>query len=106
MLRVRETIEAMPAKLRAGRAAGINAVIQCEVGGENGGIWHGVFKGGALTVNEGPGASPRVTLNIGSRDWLAFAAGAHSWQVLFRTGKLKIRGDIVHAMKLGAMFQI
>jgi len=106
MSNVKDAIEAMPAKLRADRAAGAKAVIQCEVGGEGGGIWHGVIKDGTLSVKQGPAASPKVTLKMDSRDWLSLSSGTHSAQTLFRAGKMKIQGDMGLAVKLSLMFRI
>lgn len=103
---VRETFEAMPGRFRADKAAGTNAVIQFDIGGEGGGTWHAVIKDGACTVTEGPAASPNLTLQISSQDWLDMLAGQQSGQTLFMTGRLKTKGDMGLAMKLGSMFQM
>ena len=103
---VNETFDAMPSRFRADKAAGTNAVIQYDVTGEGGGTWHAVIKDGACTVNQGPATNPNLTLQIGSQEWLDMLAGKQSGQMLFMSGKLKVKGDMGLAMKLGSMFSM
>ena len=103
---VSETFEAMGGRFRADRAAGTNAVIQYVIGGEGGGTWHAVIKDGACTVGPGAGSSPNLTLEISGQDLLDMLAGKQSGQMLYMSGKLKMKGDIGLAMKLSSMFQM
>ncbi|MEX2145752.1 MAG: SCP2 sterol-binding domain-containing protein, partial [Candidatus Rokuibacteriota bacterium] len=96
----------MGSRFRADKAAGTNATIQYDVSGEGGGTWHAVIKDGACTVTPGPAATPNLTLNISSQDWLDMLSGKQSGQMLFMSGKLKVKGDMGLAMKLGSMFQM
>ena len=101
---VKETFDAMPGRFRADKATGTNATIQYDVSGEGGGTWNAVIKDGACTVSEGPGTNPNLTLNIAAQDWLDMLSGKQSGQMLFMSGKLKVKGDMGLAMKLGSMF--
>ena len=101
---VKETFEAMPTRFRADKAAGTNAVIQYDISGEGGGTWHAVIKDGACAVGDGPGTNPNLTLQMASQDWLDMLSGKQSGQMLFMSGKLKVKGDMGLAMKLGSMF--
>ena len=103
---VKETFEAMPARFRSDKAAGTSAVIQYDVSGEGGGTWHAVIKDGACTISEGPTSTPNLTLQMSAQDWLDMLSGKQSGQMLFMSGKLKIKGDMGLAMKLGSMFQM
>ncbi len=103
---VKETFEAMAGRFRADKAAGASAVIQYDVSGEGGGTWNAVIKDGTRTVNAGPAPSPNLTLQIGAQDWLDMLSGKQSGQMLFMSGKLKVKGDMGLAMKLGSMFQM
>jgi putative sterol carrier protein len=103
---VKETFDAMPAKFRADRATGTNATIQYDISGEGGGTWHAVIKDGTCTVRDGAAASPNLTLQIGAQDWLDMTAGKQGGQMLFMSGKLKVKGDMGLAMKLGSMFSM
>jgi putative sterol carrier protein len=103
---VKETFEAMAGRFRADKSAGTNAVIQYDVSGDGGGTWHAVIKDGTCLVKSGAGTSPTLTLQISSQDWLDMLSGKQSGQMLFMSGKLKVKGDMGLAMKLGSMFQM
>ena len=103
---VKETFDAMTGRFKADKAAGTNAVIQYDVSGDGGGTWHAVIKDGTCTVNEGPATSPQLTLQMSAQDWLDMTAGKQSGQMLFMSGKLKLKGDMGLAMKLGSLFSV
>jgi putative sterol carrier protein len=103
---VKETFEAMATKFRADKATGTNATIQYDVSGDGGGTWHAVIKDGTCAVREGAASSPTLTVQIGAQDWLDMLSGKQSGQMLFMSGKLKVKGDMGLAMKLGSMFSV
>jgi putative sterol carrier protein len=103
---VKETFEAMAGRFRADKASGTTAVIQYDVSGDGGGTWHAVIKDGACTVNAGSAPTPNLTLQIAGQDWLDMLSGKQSGQMLFMSGKLKVKGDMGLAMKLGSMFSM
>ena len=103
---VKETFDAMTSKFRPDKAQGVNAVIQYDIAGDQGGTWHAVIKDGACMVESGAAQSPTLTLNMSSQDWLDMIAGKLSGQMAFMSGKLKLKGDMGLAMKLGSLFQV
>ena len=103
---VQETFDAMPGRFRADKATGTNATIQYDISGEGGGTWNAVIKDGTCTVGSGPAASPNLTLQTTAQDWLDMLSGKQSGQMLFMSGKLKVKGDMGLAMKLGSLFQM
>jgi len=103
---VRETFDAMPTKFRADKAVGVNATIQYDISGDQGGTWHAVIKDGTCTVNSGPAADPNLTLAMSAQDWIDMAGGKLSGQMAFMSGKLKLKGDMGLAMKVGSLFQV
>ena len=103
---VQETFEAMPGRVRADKASGTNATIQYDISGDGGGTWNAVIKDGACAVTSGAAASPNLTLQISAQDWLDMLSGKQSGQMLFMSGKLKVKGDMGLAMKLGSLFQM
>ena len=106
MATVKETFDQMASRFKAERAAGTNAVVQYDIGGDGGGTWHAVIKDGACTVASGPATNPSLTLQIAAQDWLDMTTGKQSGQMLFMSGKLKLKGDMGLAMKLGSMFSM
>jgi putative sterol carrier protein len=96
----------MSGRFRPDKAAGANTTIQYDVSGDGGGTWHAVIKDGTCTVNPGPATNPNLTLQIAGQDWLDMLSGKQSGQMLFMSGKLKVKGDMGLAMKLGSMFSM
>ena len=103
---VKDTFDQMPSRFRADRAAGTNATIQYDISGDGGGTWNAVIKDGPCAVSPGPAASPNLTLQVGAQDWIDMSTGKQNPQMLFMSGKLKLKGDMGLAMKLGSMFSM
>ena len=103
---VQETFDAMPGRFRADKASGTNATIQYDISGDGGGTWNAVIKDGSCAVSQGAAATPNLSLQIAAQDWLDMLSGKQSGQMLFMSGKLKVKGDMGLAMKLGSMFQM
>jgi putative sterol carrier protein len=102
---VKETFDQMASRFRADKAAGVNATIQYDISGDLGGTWHAVIKDGACTVASGGATNPNLTLSMSAQDWLDMVSGKLSGQMAFMSGKLKLKGDMGLAMKIGGMFQ-
>ena len=102
---VKETFDAMAGRFRADKAAGVNATIQYDITGDQGGTWNAVIKDGTCTVTPGAAAAPSLTLSMSSQDWLDMVGGKLSGQMAFMSGKLKLKGDMGLAMKIGGLFQ-
>ena len=103
---VKETFDAMAGKFRPDKAAGVNATIQYDITGDQGGTWNAVIKDGICTVTPGAAATPSLTLSMSSQDWLDMVGGKLSGQMAFMSGKLKLKGDMGLAMKIGGLFQV
>jgi putative sterol carrier protein len=103
---VKDTFDQMPSRFRADRAAGTNATIQYDISGDGGGTWNAVIKDGTCAVSTGPAGSPNLTLQVGAQDWIDMSTGKQNPQMLFMSGKLKLKGDMGLAMKLGSMFSM
>jgi putative sterol carrier protein len=101
---VSEIFANMPSHFRADKATGTNVVIQYDISGEGGGTWHAIIKDGACAVSQGPATAPTLTLQAGAQDWIDLSTGKKQPQMLFMSGKLKMKGDMGLAMKLRSMF--
>src|SRR5687768_17516868 len=91
---VKETFDAMSGRFKADKAAGTNATIQYDISGDGGGTWNAVIKDGTCTVSPGAATNPNLTLQIGAQEWLDMLSGKQSGQMLFMSGKLKVKGDM------------
>ncbi len=103
---VKETFDAMASKFQPSKATGINKTIQYDISGDQGGTWHAVIKDGTCVVNAGPGTNPDLTLTMSGQDWLDMVGGKLSGQMAFMSGKLKLKGDMGLAMKIGSIFSV
>ncbi len=102
---VKETFDLMPTKFKAANAAGVNKTIQYDISGDGGGTWHAAIKDGTCTVTAGPAPAADLTVTMASSDWLEMIGGKLNDQMAFMSGKLKLKGDMGLAMKLGSLFQ-
>jgi putative sterol carrier protein len=86
------------------KADGVNAVIQFDLGGENGGLYWLRVADGQCEAGEGQADNPKMTLKASADDWFAVVTGATNAMQAFMSGKIKIQGDMSLAMKLQTMF--
>lgn len=105
MQTVLEVFDRMQREYRPEMLAGIEGVIQFDIHGPGGGVWNAAIRGGGLKVSRGPAPKPDLSLQASTQDWLDLVSGKRSGQVLFMTGRLKVKGDIALAMKLQKLFQ-
>jgi putative sterol carrier protein len=96
----------MASRFQPSKATGVNATIQYDISGDEGGTWHAVIKDGTCAVNQGAAAAPSLTLGMSSQDWLDMIGGKLSGQMAFMSGKLKLKGDMGLAMKVGSLFSV
>lgn len=93
----------LPGKFDGEKAAGLAAVVQFKISGDDGGEWHIKIQDGKLEVNEGTTDSPDITLIMKAPDYVSLVNGKLSGQKAFMTGKLKFKGDMALGMKLQAL---
>jgi putative sterol carrier protein len=87
-------------------AAGVNAVIQYKLTGEEGGDYIITIKDGKCSVSEGIAANPTMTMSADGRDFGDVLLGRANGMQYFMTGKLKLAGDLNLAMKLTTFFKM
>ena len=83
--------------------AKVNAVFQFNLAGEQGGSWVVDMKG-AGEVRAGTATDADCTIAMSEADFVALAQGKLNPMAAFSTGKLKITGDPMTAMKLQGLF--
>jgi putative sterol carrier protein len=101
---VADVMQEMQGKFKAEKAAGITATFQFDITGEGGGQWNAVINDGQATFNEGTADNPTVTITATDQDWIRIVNGQLNPQMAFMTGKIKVKGDLGLATKLGTLF--
>ena len=99
----------MPGLFRADRAGSTNAVIHWVIGdGPDGSAdtYELVIADGACALSPTPAHEPKLALSIGAVDFLKVVSGNANPVMLFMTGKVKAKGDLGLAAKIGDLFSI
>ena len=65
-----------------------------------------VIADGTCTLSPTPEHEPKVALSLGGVDFLKVVSGNANPMMLFMTGKLKAKGDLGLAAKIGDLFSI
>lgn len=103
---VKDVIAVMPQHFVPDAAAGMNAVLQLDLEGDGGGLWHLTVANQQLAIHDGPAASPNMTLKMAAADYLAMINGETDPMQLFMKGKVKVGGDLSLALKLQKLFKM
>lgn len=97
--------EKLPGQLKAKGDAvtKVNAIYQFVINGANGGTWwvDATKSGGEVGSGDKDGAKCTITMN--DTDFVDMVTGKLNGQMAFMTGKLKIKGDMSLALKLGSI---
>jgi putative sterol carrier protein len=103
---VQELISRMPRALIPEKANGVNAVIQYQLSGDEGGDWIVAIKDGLCTVQQGTAPNATMTLSADAQDYKDVITGKLNPMTAFMTGKLRLAGDLNLAMKLTSFFKM
>ncbi|MCW2949653.1 MAG: Sterol-binding protein [Thermoleophilia bacterium] len=101
---IADVFKDMEGKFKADKAAGINATFQFDITGEGGSQYYAVIDNGQATFTPGTADSPTVTITALDEDWVRIVNGQLNPQMAFMTGKIKVKGDLGLATKLGTIF--
>ncbi len=95
----------IPDKIRAHPEVGqaIGGVVVFDLSGADGGQWTLDLSKNPVTVATGAVADAKVTLSMAATDFVAMIGGELNAQKAFLTGKLKVKGDMGAALKLGKL---
>ena len=82
------------------KAEGVNATIQFDLSGDNGGSYWLRIADGKAETGVGQSENPRMTLKAKADDFVGMLNGSMNPMQAFMMGKVKIQGDTNLAMKL------
>ena len=101
-----EIFAQMPSYLDPEAAAGLDAVIQFDLSGDGGGVWHCAIKDGACAVAEGAHDAPTMTVSMEAADYVELISGSLDGMTAFMSGRLRIAGDMGLAMQMQNLFKM
>lgn len=87
------------------KAEGLNALIQFDLSGDNGGLYWIKIAGGAVEHGQGPATNPAMTLKTSADDFHALVNGNLNPMQAFMMGKIKVT-DVGLAMKMMNAFKL
>jgi putative sterol carrier protein len=101
---VREYFDTIGTRFVSKEAAGVNAVFQFELSGPNGGTFAVAVAETSVTVTQGAHAEPTVVLKMDGDEYVKMANGKINGHWAVMSGKLKVSGNMMMAMKMQSLF--
>ncbi len=99
-----QVMSSMQGNFLADKAQGLDATVQFNLTGEGGGEYYMTIQNGQIGVTPGAAPSPKMTLTADAKDYADIAAGRLNPMAAFSSGKLKVSGDMMFAMKFASLF--
>lgn len=103
---VGELFETMIHKYDPKAAAGMTKTLQWNITGDEAGVWAFQIINGEGKLIPGGVEKPDITFTTSGKDWLAIAEGRLDPMKAFMSGKLKVKGDMMLAMKVPQLFPV
>jgi putative sterol carrier protein len=101
---IQQVVDSMQKSFRVEKAAGVDAQIQLNYTGDNGGNWWLKIKDQKLEVNDGEVPDPTLIMTVSADDWLDIVNGDANAMALLMKRKLKFSGSMPMAMKFAGLF--
>jgi putative sterol carrier protein len=101
---IAELFETMSGQFNSAIAVGMNKTIQWNITGDEAGVWAFQIVNGVGKLIPGGVEKPDVTFTTSGKNWMAIAEGRLDSMKAFMTGKLKVTGDMMLAMKMPQFF--
>jgi putative sterol carrier protein len=103
---VAESFETMVTLFNPAAAGSTNKTLQWNVTGDEAGKYALKVANGTCELIKGGVDKADVTFTVLDKDWLAIAEGKLDAMSAFTSGKLKLAGDMMLAMKVQQLFPI
>jgi putative sterol carrier protein len=101
---VADLFNAMPEHFDAAKAGDLDATVQFDLSGEDGGQWHVIISEGTCNVKEGTADSPTATIRMEAGDYADMMTGRLDPMTAFVQQKVKVEGDLNTVMKFQTLF--
>lgn len=101
---VQDIFDNLSDQFDAGKAGDMDATVQFDLSGDNGGKWYVVVADGNVAVENGAAEAPTATIRMDADDYKAMMTGELNPMNAFMTGKVKVEGDLNTVMKFQTLF--
>lgn len=103
---IAEAFDTMVTIFNPTAAGSMSKTFQWNITGEEAGVYALKIANGACELVKGGVEKPDITITVADKDWLAIAEGKLNAMNAFTSGKIKIAGDMMLAMKLQQLFPV
>lgn len=103
-MNVGELFEELATQLDGDAARGLDRTLQWNITDADPGVWAFVIKDGQGHLVPGGVAQPDTTFTTSAETWMAIAEGRQDAMKAFLTGKMKVSGDMMLALKVPKLF--
>jgi len=83
----------------------VTAIYQFDITGDDGGHWVITLNENENKVENGSSEAANCTITMADKDLVSLVQGTLNAQLAFMTGKLKVKGDVGLALKLGSILK-
>jgi len=101
---IQELFEAMPSYFNSAAAAGMTKTFQWNITGEEASVWAFKIVNGEGELVPGGVEKPDITITVSDKDWISIVEGKLDPTSAFMSGRLKVAGDMMLAMRLQNLF--
>lgn len=101
---IAEAFEAMPSVFNSAAAVGLTKTFQWNITGEQASVWAFKIVDGQDKLVPGGVETPDITITVSDQDWLSIVEGTLDPTNALMTGKVKISGDMMLAVRLQQLF--
>ncbi len=101
---VDESFVTMQSIFNPSAAAGLNKTFQWNISGDQAGTWALKIANQTCELAREAAEKPDITFNVKDTDWLSIAEGKLDPMNAFMTGKVKVTGDMMLAMRVPNLF--
>ena len=104
MAKAADLFVSMPEHFDAKKAGDLNATVQFDLSGEDGGLWFVTVVDGVCTTGEGSVEDPTATIRMEASDYVDMIAGRLNAMEAFMQQKIRVEGDLSTVMKFQTLF--
>src|SRR5215471_4675968 len=99
-----ELFQQMAQRYNAAAGAGLTKTFQWNITGDEASVWAFKIVNGEGELIPGGVEKPDITITVSDKDWISIVEGKLDPTSAFMSGRLKVSGDMMLAMRLQNLF--